>query len=270
SEDGAAWIQKEYHRLKRLTEKYPYSYLPEVFGIGAYESSHKPVRMFLGEWLEGYHEFHHVPEGNSGETRIQVWYEEKGRFFLNDSQEVEAYRQISHILTRYYDIHTFEAISSWHHAAGDFVIRTDENSIRVKLISVRNYAPMIKAHSVSEKIDAKPAFLLHALLLFFLNLSICIRLDRIEGVGETVWADEAALEGLMLGFYSGLEMNPTPEGFPASISDCFKAYLLQGQKADFDSLLSDVATHHIHEAPFIRGRLKRHGETLYDLFLKHL
>ncbi|MEW5910421.1 MAG: hypothetical protein AB1659_11515, partial [Thermodesulfobacteriota bacterium] len=53
SEDGAAWIQKEYHRLKRLTEKYPYSYLPEVFGIGAYESSHKPVRMFLGEWLEG-------------------------------------------------------------------------------------------------------------------------------------------------------------------------------------------------------------------------
>jgi hypothetical protein len=268
SENGVEGIQQEYRALKSLSDKYPFSYSPKVFGIDVHEISGKPIWMFLGEWLEGYHEFHHLPEDSGNGTRIQVW-DEKGRFFLTNSQEMELYRQIAHILTLYYNIHTFEEISPWHHAAGDFVIMVDDDSMRIKLISVRKYSSIL-ASILPEKEHPKMALILHALFLFFLNLSIRIRLDRIEGVGEMIWADETAVKGFTAGFFSGLEMKPRPDDFPAPVSDCFLAYLLQCKKTDFDSLLSDMANRYTREASIIQKHLKHHSAVLYESILQRL
>jgi hypothetical protein len=43
-----------------------------------------------------------------------------------------------------------------------------------------------------------------ALILFFLHLTVQMRLDRLDGVGKVVWADAYCLEGVITGFLEGL------------------------------------------------------------------
>lgn len=273
SNRGTQWIEKEYRLLKRLTRRYPSSYLPKVFGIGSNAIYGKTVRMFLGEWMEGYYEFHHVPDRSGKGTRIEVWSEENPPFLLSSSQEQELYRQISHILTFYYDIPSFKQIYPWHHAAGDFVVRTDTGDLCVKLVSIRGYAPMFrKTPSFKSKKDAR-SFILHAILLFFLDLSIRIRIDRVGGAGEMIWADKTSLQGLASGFFTGLTKKPAVNGFPAPISDCFCAYLASCRKNDLDELLMGIANRHLprkEESELILPRLKCHSEELYAAIRRHL
>ncbi|MFH1102478.1 MAG: hypothetical protein V1714_01760 [Pseudomonadota bacterium] len=273
SEKGTQWIEREYRLLKTLTRRYPSSYLPEVFGIGSHAFYGKTVRMFLGEWMEGFHEFHHVPDRPGKGTRIEVWDEEDPPFLLSAFQEHELYHQISHILTFYYDIPSFKQIYPWHHAAGDFVVRMDGGDLCVKLVSARGYASMFqKASSFKSEKDAR-SFILHAILLFFLDLSIRIRIDRIGGVGEMIWADETSLQGLVSGFFTGLTMKPAVNGFPAPISDCFSAYLASCRKDDLDDLLMGIANRHLprkEESELILPYLKYHSEALYAAIRQHL
>ena len=270
---GTEWIDREYRLLKTLTRRYPSSYLPEVFGIGSHAFYGKTVKMFLGEWMEGFHEFHHVPDRSGKGTRIEVWGEEGPPFLLSSFQEQELYRQISHILTFYYDIPSFKQIYPWHHAAGDFVVRMDGGDLYVKLISVRGYASMFrKAPSFKSAKDAR-SFILHAILLFFLDLSIRIRIDRIRGAGEMIWADETSLQGLVNGFFVGLTMKPPVNGFPAPIYDCFNAYLASCRKEDLDELLMGIANRHLprkEESELILPRLKWHSKKLYAAIRQHL
>ena len=51
--------------------------------------------------------------------------------------------------------------------------------------------------------------LLDALLVFFLNLTIRMRLDRQDGIGEIVWADDIAIKGTLQGFLEGLALKST-------------------------------------------------------------
>ena len=59
-------------------------------------------------------------------------------------RSIEVYRQAAFILTLYYDVETFEQIFPWHHAAGDFVVKADEGAVDVRLVTARQYAPMIE------------------------------------------------------------------------------------------------------------------------------
>jgi hypothetical protein len=43
-----------------------------------------------------------------------------------------------------------------------------------------------------------------ALILFFLQLTIQMRVDRLDGTGDVVWADDACMEGVVAGFLGGL------------------------------------------------------------------
>ena len=45
-----------------------------------------------------------------------------------------------------------------------------------------------------------------SLLLFFLQLTIQMRLDRLDGVGEVVWAEDYCLEGVVAGFFEGVAL----------------------------------------------------------------
>jgi hypothetical protein len=161
SETGKKVIKQEFTVLKKLKDNVQQSYIPKVYGSGEeYISTDIKVFMFLGEWFDDYHEFH-LSGQNAGTRKIRVWDPAKNNLFLSETQATDLYRQAARILTWYYNMETCEQIFPWHHASGDFVIKTEGRNIDVKLITVRQYAVLF---NYSEK---NAASLLESCLVFF-------------------------------------------------------------------------------------------------------
>ncbi len=140
SETGKRFIEKEYHHLNRLNTELPFRYLPQVYGFGRIPASDgSNFAMFLGQWFDGYHEFHLSMDPADKKPKIIVWDDSRGRFFLSAEQTKTLYAQASKILTCYYNLESFEQIFSWHHAAGDFVVATENGKLELRLVSVRQY-----------------------------------------------------------------------------------------------------------------------------------
>ncbi|MBW1867418.1 MAG: hypothetical protein JRI38_06720, partial [Deltaproteobacteria bacterium] len=158
-------IKKEAAALDLLCTRFPYSFLPKVYARGEVcIDDGRDFGMFLGQWFEGYHEFH-LSRGNvEGKSRIIVWDGGSAKHFLSPEQTGEVYTRAALILTAYYNLATFERITAWHHAAGDFVIRQYRDRIVMKLITVRQYAPLF------ENVQPDVHLMLEALQLFLLNL----------------------------------------------------------------------------------------------------
>ena len=81
---------------------------------------------------------------------------------------------------------------------------------------------------------------LQVMLLFLLKLSLRMRLDRIDGVGDPVWADETVVPHMVAGFRFALANKPQPAQLPDTAIRCFDAYMGQGQKADLLEILEAV------------------------------
>ena len=185
SEAGLNCIQREYRLLKKLDADFPFSLVPKVYGQGhIYTKNNFKVSMFLGEWLEGFNEFHISRDLLDKKSRIMVWDAEKGNFFLSAEQTLELYRQAAKILICYYNVETLEQIFPWHHAAGDFVIKLMNNKVEVRLVAVRQYASLFEENKIQDQ-NRDAEFILESLLVFFLNLSIRMRLDRLDGVEKS-------------------------------------------------------------------------------------
>ena len=195
TDTGREWLRKEFSVLQTLGRKFNLPYLPDVYLIG----EHNSMSFLLEEWFEDFHEFH-IAKSEDGEEQLKLWEYGKGDRFLSHEQSFEIYRQIAMILTLYYDIENYRMIFPWHHAAGDFIVKlADEALIDVRLTTVRGYDPFMEA---SDENMALPAL---ALFYFLLHLSIQMRLDRLEGVGDIVWADEKCIDATLSGFFLGLE-----------------------------------------------------------------
>jgi len=110
-----------------MNNDFPFSFVPKVYGTGeVFTKDNHYISMFLGEWFEGFNEFHISRDPADGKNKIVVWDNQQSNFFLSADQIMELYRQATMILTSYYNIETFEQIFSWHHAAGDFVLKTSK------------------------------------------------------------------------------------------------------------------------------------------------
>jgi hypothetical protein len=259
---GKKYLGGEYRNLNRLNKIYLFDFIPKVYEYGCVQiDGNRQVRMFLGEWFEGYHEFHVSEKGDHRTSRIAVWDTEKGNFFLSKEQATMLYEKATAILTAYYNLETCEQIFSWHHAAGDFVVNLDSAEPRVKLITVRRYERFLK------KTDDDLATIVNALLLFLLNVSIRMRIDRIDGVGELSWIGDFAMEGILKGFFKGLRLATTKAAFPDTFVNTFKAFL-KGipDKEFFDlfhAILGRMGTLN-PDQPVVRSHLKNH----VNVFLK--
>ncbi len=258
---GKTCMQTEYALLKKLNRKVQKGDLPAVYGRGtAGRTSGGPrFEFFLGEWFTGFHEFHLSVDPRDNRCKIGVWDDRKGLVFLTDAEAESLYCRVARILTRYYNPQTFEHIASWHHAAGDFVVRKRGRSIDTRLITVREYRPLFACRST----DA--ATILNALLVFFLNLSIRNRLDRIDGVGEIGWAGDIAVSGTVKGFFDALKAGTGVTGIPASLAGGFRAYLASLSESDLLDLLCDIVGRYppqLPEVAVIRGQLKAHAASL--------
>ena len=266
SEVGIRSIKQDYHNLKKLGAEYTPSFLPQVYGYDQVRSdgNHK-ICMFLGQWFEGYNEFHISKDPIENEYKIRLWSDSNRRCFLSPQKAKEAYRQIAKILTYYYNVETFEQIFAWHHAAGDFIVRVDHTGLDVKLITVRRYGSLFQNSMDLKNAGNNVELILQALLIFFLNLSIRIRLDRLDGVGDIVWADKLAVQSTLVGFLEALALKPRLPSLPDSIDQCFKYYLSACTKEDVQVLCEaalNTFDRQAPEIPIIKQHLSEHVEAL--------
>ena len=266
---GKQCAQREYRLLKMLNTDDLHSFIPKVYAQGNVFTKMDQVetRMFLAQWFEGFNEFHLSLDPLDGTYKIIVWDDDHGNFFLTTQQAMELYQQASKILTCYYNIETFEQIFSWHHAAGDFVLKCQKEDIEVKLVTVRQYRSMFEDNIASEHIDPDAEMILEALLVFFLNMAIKMRLDRLDGVGEIVWSDDAALKGILKGFFEALALKPKVSAFTEPLNECFRQHLLSCRRADFFDLNQALVCTYpskAPEVPVIRQHLGKHVEDLYN------
>ena len=216
---GKDLVFREHTLLETLFRRFQKPFLPRVFGADTIPlSKGLSAAMFLGEWFEGFYEFHitqTIPD-----QRMALWVPDAdaGPSVINELQRRYLYRQAAYILTNFYDLETFAQISPWHHAAGDFIFRPGNPGMALRLVTVRGYTPVLpeKSEDLAE--------MLQALLVFFVHLSIRTRLARLDGVGDVVWADRAALEETVNGLFQGLSELSTPKTWPGPVAEVFYAY----------------------------------------------
>ena len=178
-------------QLKKRSEALPGMHVIEDVAVAG-----QSVVLFIGEWFEGYHEFHQT-HGDSGDG-VVVWANGDHQWVSRDV-EVSIYRQAAEILTSLYNPSTFEWVQPWHHAAGDFVVNMDGEFPLVKLITVRQYIAMGRAE------DVEAEDLLEGALFFLVLLSIRNRLDRYDGIGDVAWVGDHSVAASLAGFCDGLQ-----------------------------------------------------------------
>jgi hypothetical protein len=215
TDPGLALIQKEYQLLSGFEKKVSTPYTPRVFGAGNISletrfQAKKQVGFFLGEWFEGYQEFH--ISKSRGNLEIAIWASNGDISYLPLEKALIIYEQIAYILTSYYNVYTGEQIFPWHHAAGDFIVNPLEEGFTVKLITVRGYEPLMEFDSKgSDPNESEPkesdsgGFVLPSLLFFFLSLTLRMQMDRLDGTGSTIFLGKAVLEATAKGFLRALD-----------------------------------------------------------------
>jgi len=264
SKVGRDCIEKEYHFLKKLNHVVPESFIPKVYGRAEMRlKDDQKIGMFLGEWFDGYHEFHISRDPADNTQKIKVWNPERGGFYLSPTQSLELYRQASRILTCCYNVETTEQIFSWHHGSGDFVVKLEKDVIDVKLITVRRYDSAVK------DMDGDTEMILNALLVFFLSLTIRMRFDRMNGVGEIVWSDDFVVAATVKGFFDGLSPKHQIELIPGPIDRCFKYYLeycTDSELLEISQTIVNAYHPEAEERPVINQNLEKHLETVRRTF----
>ena len=179
--------------LGALRDRFGGTSLPEPYAAGEVAG----CGMLLEQWFAGFHEFH-----QDGAGRVRLWDYDAGERLLDPAEALAVYREAARILTLYYDPETGASLGPWHHAAGDFVARVAEGRVDVRCITVRGYGA---AHDFSQ---AGPMAGKLALLAFFTDLTLRMRLDRVDGVGQLVLAGEDVARAAVAGFATALGERP--------------------------------------------------------------
>jgi hypothetical protein len=236
SEAGLNCAQKEFELLTKLSSEMPWNFIPAVYEYGEVNPANagSDFRMFLGQWFSGFNEFHIHSIDQDGNCRIEVWDQAKGNFFLSEKQAYELYRQTALILTCYHNLESFEQIHPWHHAAGDFVVKVEDNLLKVKLVTARGYCPIVR----NDEKDL--GSLLEVLLVFLMDLSIKNRIDRFNGVGDLALADDIYVMATIDGFYEGLSQKIQRNIISRKFLDYFGIYLNSLTHSAIEELFTDI------------------------------
>ncbi len=197
---GRLCLERDFHIIQRLRKKTGDHCLPRPFYMGSTrcKSGHEFL-IAVSEWLDGFYEWHFSIEPQTGDRRIALWDTYSEKHFVSRSEEQEIFRQMAMILTLCFDPETGSQVCQWHNAAGDFIVRRRQGSISTRLTTVRNYQPIIDDQGYRQG-DIN----LH-LLFFFLDMTVRISMDRLDGVGAPVWTHHSLLSPVITGFVQGLD-----------------------------------------------------------------
>lgn len=229
---GRQTLPGEVKALNRLAVERPFGWIPKV-----YDAVFDDLPMVLGDWFDDFHEFHLSRKPGSDELAVTVWNGAEPSCLLSANRTADLYRSAAMILTACYDPISTCHIFPWHHAAGDFVIRTTGERLSLRLITVRDYLPIADSTAGQNSERA----LLDVLLLFFIHLSVRMRLDRLDGVGDVVWAPESCLAPLIEGFFQGLDLTARMSGFPETFPGLFRHYFNRHDPVDLISTAQHTA-----------------------------
>jgi hypothetical protein len=264
SEPRKKLLLREYETTRYLNQHFPYEYLP--IGYLASETrcsnpkGNETVVMSVCEWLEGYHEWHLMAD-QEGTQDILVWDMEMGNRTATREEGHAIFRAASRILTLYYDPKTYRQIYPWHHAAGDFVVKGAGQDIQVKLTTARNYLSMI---SFPKRANTNRVT---ALVAFLLNMTVQMRLDRIGGVGEPVWAREEFVTPCLEGFFSALQTMKAEGRLDLGEGPDLLALLKRFSSEELQSLYSPLMESYREEKPedfqVVQKNLDSHVATLW-------
>lgn len=213
SEKGKRWLASEYEILTNLNRGFNLPYLAKAYSTGDVEcqagnGKSETLAMLLSEWFEEYHEWHFSDDETGSSHRICIWDLKKGNRYASKNEAFGIFKQASKILTLYYDIYNFNQIYPWHHAAGDFIVRTRSSGLDVRLTTARRYQSIMDILS-DDIVDP-----MVAMIYFFLNLTIKMRLDRLDGVGMTVWAGDFSVDAATAGFFEALQIVEAQGRYP--------------------------------------------------------
>ena len=227
---GHECMTNEIQALQKVAPRLQKGSLPEIYGVGQVENPNgQTFRMFLADWFEDHHEFHLSVDPADGRPGIIVWDTRGAPFFLPKDAKADVYAQTAYLLTRAYDFETTRQIYPWHHASGDFVLRPPAKGLDLKLITVRQYAPTLGAAD-GQDVDMESRLM--AAMVFFANLTLRNRIDRLDGTGELAWADDSTVAATVSGFKRAMDEGPLSDLVPL-----LRSYDLD----DWVTLLSAVA-----------------------------
>jgi hypothetical protein len=260
TERGARRLARDFHLLDSFARDFREHLVPKVYCLiepsGGETNPPNPVlRMFIGEWLSGYHEFHLTRSSEAGEPEVVVWDLEHSPFMLAPDKVRQLFRKAAFVLTYYYDVDHFREIFPWHHASGDFVVQASARDVDVKLITVRQYGNRIDFPENSSDHSVP------ACLAFLANLTLRMRLDRFDGTGEVAWAGEMCVEETVQGFVDALRVQ-VGEGRcrPEFLKEVFCS-IENMSLTDLTELFRDVVESYDQDAPdieIIRENLVEH------------
>ena len=260
---GLSLIEKEVSLISKLNKSFSKHYLPFVFGLGILKTPKGRIGFFLGEWFEGYKEFH-ATIVNHG-RQIVIWESDGSCRYLPEEHAFPIYREAARVLTYYYDIETFEQIHPWHHAAGDFIVKQAGGRFHVRLVTVRGYSPLTEFGS--DEADKKN-HILPSLLVFFFTLSLKMRLDRIDGTGEAVMLGDGVLTTIVDGFLDALDEKSKVYDY-GNLKQVFITFF---NGFDLDQMMNicitilDSGDINPTENGLIKGNLESHCGILQEIF----
>jgi len=238
SQMGKDTINAEFESLKRLSRRYADSCLPHVYACHAVRIDDQPdVFMLLGDWFNDFYEFHLSKDKDLHTPAIRIWDPSNPNRFLSPEQSQQIFEQAAMILTSHYCIDTTEQIAWWHHAAGDFVVRINAAHISVKLVTVRKYEPLFNLGQSDVSLES----ILNTVLIFFLNMCLKLRIDRLDGVGEMAWNHFDVVPSIIRGFFKGLSFQVQNQRIPGELVEAIKLFFLKLPEKDVRDIYLDIA-----------------------------
>ena len=259
---GRFVLANEFKVLDELNRKQARPYLPQAYfwdeaEVASEQDGKLSLPMYLAEWLEGFYEFHLSQDSAAGIQKLVLWDSACPDHYLPGRVADKIYSEIAYILTGYYDLQTFAQIHPWHLAAGDFIARIEGDRVEVRLVAARQYGPLIGPADLPWE---------EALLFFLLNLSVRIRLDRLDGVGEVAWAEEECLSPALGGFFLALEEKAEQIEFKEDFPQRFRQFLRSLSMEDLEERLAALVGAYDPAAPdlpIIQEHLDRHLKAVF-------
>lgn len=272
SDAGRKCLQRDFDILARLDGLYNTPYLPKAYLLGntivTVEKQNCLFSHCLSEWFDDFHEWHVTGHGKTADQHICIWDYRRGNRLLSIIQTDKLCRQVAKILTLYFNPTTFEHIAAWHHAAGDFIIRADDENLEVRLTTVRDYTPLFIAAT-----DEEPLPLMLGIIHFILRTTLQMRLDKIDGVGESSWLEIINLSACLAGFFDGFLELAAPDRYQLTdihdLLELLKSFTASELKILFGPVLGQLQLENFADFPLILAHLEEHITALHAAIKKY-